>query len=640
MSKIKRSNNQKGVKKKSSENNINTFSSKSGFIILALIIIITFIAFRAVLKNGFVWDDRVYIIDNDLIKNLSGEGLKSIFTNFANDNYSPITDLINAIQFKISGMSSFAFHFGSLLFHLINIVLVFLFIRELNGRLEIALIATLLFGIHPVNVESVAWISSGSNLFSCTFFLISLISYLYYLRGNKLNLLILSITFFILSVLSKAVVIFLPFILFLIDYLKGRKLTQRLILEKIPFLIISFIVIILSVSLKGQFGSIEHLKEFTLFQRIVFAGYGFVTYLVKLVIPYKLSAYYPYPVNEGVNIQAIYYLYLLFSIGLFVLTIFSHRFTKKIVFGLGFYAILIVIVLQLIPLGNTVMADRYFYIPSIGIFYLLGVGIFNIWKKKSRFVAIVLLSIFSIFFFIETSERCKVWENGKTLWDDVLKNYQTDALPYYNRGVTLMNEENTDQALIDFNKAIELEPEYTEAYVNRGIILRDNNRTSEALSDFNKALILKPNFEKVYFNRGNLLKNENRIDEALKDYNAAININPDYIEAFYNRGNLYRDANNFDKALDDYSTVIKLNSKYIDAYINRGGILFMKKKYAEAINDYSVALEINPNYALVIYNRGLAKYYMGNKEAACADLKLSASLGYKPATDALQQFCK
>jgi hypothetical protein len=253
----------------------------------------------SILSNGFVWDDEDYIINNDLIKDLSWKGIKAIFYNFSSDNYAPLTDLINAIQFKISGLDPAAFHLGSLVFHLVNISLVFWFTRLLNNNWNLAAIAALLFGIHPLQAESVAWASGASNLYCAAFFLGSLIAYMYYLQKSQKRYLFLAFLLFILSTLSKAVAVALPLVLLLIDYYIGRKITSRSLLEKSPFFILSLGTGILTLVLKNNVISLLDTTLLSIPQRIIFACYGFVNYLLKILLPVNLSAFYPYPVKNG-----------------------------------------------------------------------------------------------------------------------------------------------------------------------------------------------------------------------------------------------------------------------------------------------------------------------------------------------------
>lgn len=640
----------------------------------AVIVLLTFMVYFTALKYGFVWDDEQYIIKNDLIKDLSWKGISAIFSNFSNDNYAPMTDLINALQYKISGLSPAAFHAGSLIFHLLNVTLVYWFFLLLCNRRELAVVTALFFAIHPLQVESVVWVSGGSNLFSAAFFLGSIIAYLFYLRHSDKKYLLVSFSLFLLSVLSKAVAVILPLILLLIDYYKDRKFTIKALLEKVPFLIFSVGAGILTLILKSNAGAVQELDSFSFPQRIVFASYGFVNYLLKLVFPLHLSSYYPYPALDNGNIPIVYYGYLIAFSGIATYFYFSGRYSRKIVFGLGFFTITIFLLLQLMPVGGAIMADRYVYLPSIGIFYLSGEGFSQIWKKNQKWIATILVGAFAVFFTVKTYSRCGVWENEMTLWTNVISQYEDAPFTYYNRGRYFMNEKSNDLALKDFNKAIALKHDFSLAYYDRGRILIDIKRYDEALNDFNKLVELRPGYAEAYNSRGVVYMNLSRFDEAVEDYTKAIELKPGYPDAFYNRGFAMMNLARFDEAVKDLSESIELKTGNADAYYNRAysfmnlerygealddfnralelkpgdtdiynsiGVIFYKQKnYSEAIRNYSKAIELNNNYAQAYFNRALAEYYSGQRDVACLDLQKASGLGYAPAPETYLRLCK
>jgi tetratricopeptide (TPR) repeat protein len=542
----------------------------------------------------------------------------------------------------------------------------------LCNRRDLAAVTALFFAIHPLQVESVVWISGGSNLFSAAFFLGSLIAYLFYLRHADNKYLIITLSLFLLSVLSKAVAVVLPLVLLLIDYYKGRKFTAKVLLEKAPFILFSLGAGILTLILKSNAGAVQDMVSFSFPQRIVFASYGYVNYLLKLIFPLHLSSYYPYP--AGGNVPIVYYGYLIAFIGVAAYFWFSGRFSKKIVFGLGFFTVTIFLLLQLLPVGGAIMADRYAYLPSVGIFYLAGEGFIQIWKKNQKSITAILVCAFAIFFTIKTYSRCGVWENEKTLWTNVISQYEDAPFTYYNRGRFYMSEKSNDLALKDFNKAIALKHDFSQAYYDRGRILIDKKRYDEALGDFNKLIDLRPGYAEAYNSRGVVYMNLSKFEEAVKDYTKAIELKPVYSDAYYNRGFAMMNLSRFGEAVEDLSKSIEMNAGYAEAYYNRayslmnleryeealddfnktlelkpgdadvlnscGVIFYRQKNYGEAIRNYTKAIELNSNYAQAYFNRALAEYYSGQREAACLDLQKASSLGYSPAPETYSQLCR
>lgn len=605
--------------------------------VLAVILVISFIAYLPVLHNGLLsWDDNSYIRDNPMLFSFN---LKEIFSQNVISNYHPLTILTLAAEYQIFGLNATGYHAFNLLLHLLNVILVFYAVWLLSEKAPVALVASLLFGIHPLHVESVAWVAELKDLQYTLFFLASWIFYLKYLNDRHKKYYVYALLLFLASILSKAMAASLPLVLILTDYFKGRKINLKTLSEKAPFFLLAIVFGIVAIVAQKSSGAAEVI-DFTFPQRIVFACYGFITYLFKLVLPLHLSAYYPYPINGGENIPLQYYSYLILLAGLAVAVFYSLRFTKKIFFGFGVFALTVFLVLQLLPVGGAVMADRYSYIPSIGIFYLASEGFYLLWGRKQKVIAIILLSGFAIFFTVKTYARCGVWKSDMTLWNDVISQYQTIPEAYFSRGNAFKYENNYKLALADFNKAIELDPNYSQAYYNRGTAFEDQNKHDLALADFNKAIELDPNFAPAYNNRGNVYLNLNQYEMALTDFNKAIKLNPNFSQAYNSRGNALANNGKLDQALADFNKAIALNPNNGKAYNNRGNVLASKKKYDLAIADFSKAIELNPKNTQAYYNRGIIKYYSGRKEDACNDLKHAASLGSQQASEALLQFCK
>jgi tetratricopeptide (TPR) repeat protein len=639
--------------------------------VIPFILLISFVIYVPSFKGAFVWDDDRYIQHNPLITSID---LKALFSTYVMGNYHPLTMLTYAIEYQFFGLNPVGYHVINLLLHVMNVLLVFYVVFHLSGKVIVALIACLLFGIHPMHVESVAWASELKDLLYSFFFLASYIFYLKYLKDQEKKLYYFSLLLFLCSLLSKGMAVSLPVVLLLTDYFEEGKITRRRIMEKIPFFVLAVIFGIVAILAQKSSEAIQDITKFAFLQRIVFASYGFINYLLKLILPYKLSAFYPYPITSGENLPGYYYLFPLFLIMLTILVIYSFRFSKKFFWGIGFFGATVFLVLQLLPVGDAVMADRYSYIPSIGVFYLAGEGFYWLWNRNRKTVSIIMAGVFAIFFSIRTYARCSVWENGLILWSDVIDKYPTVAVAYNNRGGALMNEKRYEEALNDYNKAIELRPNYYDAYNNRGILHSEIQKKQEALRDYNKAIEFGPNHPEVYSNRGLLFMEFNKYKEALSDFNKAIELQPDYSLAYYNRGLLAMNQGKNPQAYSDYAMAIKLNPAYVEAYINRGVLfhnenkfdeaiteynkaaelqpanpqiyydrglaLMAKKNYDGAINDFSKTIELKSDYSAAYYNRGIVNINLGRKDIGCKDLQLAAKFGFPSANDAIQKFCR
>ena len=610
---------------------------KRYYIGLFIIALITFVAYMPALQNGFVWDDDDYIRNNPLIRSIN---IKEIFSQYVMGNYHPLTILGHAFQFQLFELSEKGYHAVNILIHLLNTALVFYAVRHLSEKTIVALVAAALFGVHPIHVESVAWASELKDLLYTFFFLCSYIYYLKYQKDKKRIFYFLSVFLFLLSLLSKAMAASLPVLLLVTDYFKGYKINTKSIMDKVPYFILALIFGIVAIAAQKTSGATD-IALYPMHQRIVFASYGFISYLFKLILPLNLCAYYAYPIKEGGEIPGQYYGYLIFLLGLLTYTFYSLRHSKKIFFAIGFFATTVFLVLQLLPVGGAIMADRYSYIPSIGIFYLAGEGFYWLWNKKSlRTFAFIILGTMVIFYSVKTSARCGIWKNGMTLWTDVINQYQTIPQAYINRGIIFANEKKYDESLNDYNKAIQLEPKFSKAYNNKGGLMRTLKRYDEAIANFDKAIELQPKYPIALNNRG-LIKNIiNKYDEAILDYNKAIEYKPNYPEAFNNRGVAYRNSGRFEESLRDFNKAIELQPNYSKAYNERGVLMFNQNKFDMALNDYNRAIQLQPDYPNAYYNRGICELSIGNKGNACRDLQVAANSGLQYAVDAYNKSCK
>jgi len=638
---------------------------------LLFILLLSFIVYLPVLQNGFVWDDEEYIQTNSMLHSFN---LQEIFSSYVAGNYHPFTMLTLTIEYHIFGLNATGYHAVNLLLHLLNVILVFYSVILLSDKTGVALITALLFGIHPLHVESVAWAAELKDLLYTFFFLVSYIFYLKYLKEFKKNYLVFTLLFFSFSILSKAMAASLPAVLVLTDYFKGRKINLKTLLEKVPFILIAFALGLVAIVAQKSSEAILDTAIFSFPQRIAFACYGFITYLLKLLLPLNLSAFYPYPVKSGSDIPIQFYFHIVLFLGLLALFFLTLRFSKKIIFGIGFFVATVFLVLQLLPVGSAIMADRYSYIPSIGIFYLAGEGFNILWNKKFKWISLILLASFTLFFSVTTYSRCSIWSNSLTLWSDVINKYKTVPVAYFNRGIDLMKKENYDQALDDFNKAIELKTDNPSAYFNIGIIYMKKEKYFQALNNYNKAIQLKPAYSEAYINRGVVYMYEKKYNEALDDFNKATEINSmdrkgfsksgssyknkkintpasdksmsfvamkaNYVQVYINRGNDYKNEKKYTEAISDYSKAIELRPDFAEVYYNRGVAFYNEKRYDEAISDYSKAIELKSAYPEAYFNRGLAEYHLEKKDAACKDFKQAESLGLNRASDLFRENCK
>lgn len=597
-----------------------SFLSKNNIWILGTLLL-TMVLYLPSLQNDFVnWDDQLYVYENPLIFDLIGNFGRIIVEPVAG-NYHPVTVLTLALDYSIGGLNPFYYHLTNLLWHLFNVVLVFWFVYSLSNRNTLVSgIATLLFAIHPMHVEPVAWISSRKDLVYTAFFLLSLVTYFKYLAKEKWTWLLGSLVLFILSAAAKPAAVILPLVLFLIDYLKVRPLTLKLALEKIPFFIVSLAFGLLTISAQQAGGAVGDFETYTIFQRILFGCYGLMMYLYKAFVPLNMTNLYSYPViSEGLPFS--YYLapvVVLLVIGL----VHKFRNDRKVVFAALFFLVNLLLVLQIMTVGSAILADRYTYIPYISLGFLLG----YIWLfvmglgQKPKQIMIGLGLVITVLFSWMTYRQTQVWKNGETLWkhaiqvEPISRNHAALGDFYQKKGAF-------DQALAKFTDAINLKPGKYDHWGDRGTTYFKMGNYAAAIQDFQKSLELKPEAEKVHRNMGSALGAAGRYNEALGYFNRALELEPNFPDALLDRGNLYIYLQNYDQALSDFQAYLNTDpiSPSFKAFNGIGVAYYYKGDYQQAINFYSQAIALNPNDGQVYYNRSVCYSNLGNKQQALSD---------------------
>ena len=632
--------------------------SKKHLLYLAGILILAIVIYSNSIKNEYVlgWDDVEQVVENKDIRSLSWDNVQTFFSKFYVGMYQPITTLSYAIEYNFSELNPATNHITNLLLHLINIVLVFLLFYYFTKRIEISLIVSLFFAVHPMNVESVSWISTRSNLLYSLFYLASLLTYLKFLQNKKSINLIFTFLFFILSLLSKASAITLPVILLLFDFFYHRKFNYKSLLEKVPFFILSIIFGMVAFQGRTEFGHIGSLKEsFSLLDRIVFIGYSFVLYIVKLFVPLNLSAIHYYPVISTPNVESAvgweYYLaaficlvIAVYTIILFIQALIKNKYNNIIFFGIVFFVTTASVIIHIIPIGLQIIAERYMYIPYLGLFFIIAhyyvvvKDTKKLSKFKNYFLGIIL--IFAIGFCILTYQRNKVWKNNYTLLTDVINKNPRIWHGYLVRGDGFSHKGEYLRALEDYDQAIYRNRRYNRSYVNRAAAFAKVNKFQEAIFDLNKAIILNNQQPEAYYNRGLAKFNLKDYKIAILDFDTAIQQDPEYILAYHYRGTSYGLLEKFDKAIIDFNTAIGLEPENSLFYFSRGVAKFKKRNFQEAILDFNIAIDLSPNYSEAFVTRGVAWLMLKNLNASCADFRQAQSLGNKEGNKLVMKYCE
>ncbi len=567
------------------------------WLFLFLVIGITAICLSPMLQNGFTnWDDEVYITGNQL---LIGPDWYGVFTKAVVENYHPLTIISLAINYQLFGLNPLSYQLFNLLLHLINTALVFYFIWSVSGKNRwVAFISALIFGIHPMHVESVSWLSERKDVLYAFFFLLSLLQYWRFLQtGNRLNFW-LCFLLFVLSLLSKPSAIILPLVLLLLDYWKDRPITLKTIIEKIPFFLLSILFAIITVQVQST-KAIASLDQFPLWTRPFFASYTLMIYFFRFFIPYPLSAFHPYPPPDDLGlpilISPVFFLIL-------VAFLWFQRKNKLLVFGFLFFLINLLLVMQFVSIGGSIISERYTYVPYIGLAFILATLLDRYITSTS--IKWIIPAVIVLIFGIISFQRTKIWKDSGTLWTNVIKHYPNAIIPRNKRAhyTTLLAASKTNQS---------------EA----------NQLFLQALEDCNVAIELKPDRAINYEDREFINLNLNRDKDAMADATTLIKLDPDNKLGYYTRGMVYMRFNEPEKAFADFNKAISISPDYHNALNNRGAVLLnYYQKYSEALADFDKAIQIKPqgNYYL---NRSICYYKLGNMAKAKEDAKIAVQMG-------------
>jgi tetratricopeptide (TPR) repeat protein len=608
--------------------------------ILPFILLVSAIVLVKTIFNGFTnWDDDVYIVNNALLRDFSWDGINKILFSFTGLGGTRLTLLNFWLDYHFWKLNPLPYHLENLIFHLINTALVYYLVKRLCKKDIVAGITALLFAIHPMHVESVAWIAERKDVLYTFFFLLSLISYERYINGSK-KILWFTLAFlcFFLSWHSKISAASLPFILIILDYFYSRKLSYKLVIEKIPFFfLLAFYLFHIFTFDKVSGGNFHHFTQsFTFFDRILMAGYSMGFYLLKFFAPFNLYAVHPYPAKVMGSLPVIYYvatvsMIVVFSFIIWILYKYKKS-GKEIIFGLLFFLITISMFLHIIPIkGVIVVADRYSYIPYIGLFFIIGVIFENLLSSNKitdrvKQLSSAILVIFFILCAVLAWGRTLVWKDSLTLFTDVINKNPGVEQAYNNRANAKQQIGDYKGALEDYNKSIEINPNFPISYSNRGITRANMNDLANAMLDLNKAIELKSNYDEAYYNRAITKKSLKDYNGLLGDLDLAIKYKPNFAAAYYERGIEKYRRNMQQEALDDCNNAIKYKFNYSEAYYLRGNIMKDMQDFNSAINDYNKAIKINPNYSEAFNNRGFSKNAIGDYQNALSDLDKALEL--------------
>ncbi len=617
------------------------FSSRN--LILIALACTAFCLFPTLQNDWVNWDDDSYVLRNTLVHSLTTESIYSHFmTPEQVGHYHPLTMISLTIDYFFWKDNAFGFHLTNLVFHLLNTILVYWFILSISKNQFIAFIVCLLFGIHPMHVESVAWISSRKDVLYAFLFLASILAYLRFriVQVGRYYWYTLSIILFAASILSKSLSFTLPIILLLLDYYMKRPNRREELVEKVPYFLFGGFGAWLATFGQQASNTLIGFSEFSISQTLFLGTENALFYAIKCVVPYPLSTFHPFP-SSTLSLPIITYLSIIPAIGVLFLLIKSYKRNAVIFFGITFFLISVGPVLQFIPNGKAIFSERYTYVSYLGLFFIIAHGILLLvgWLKqrpsiKNWIFTIILGWVVMLCF--QSYRQSKIWKDSETLWTQAIENYPESDWAYLSRGTYRVDHGNYDKALSDLNKSIQLNPT-ADAHYERGRLQEKLDKVTLAFADYTSAIKLDSNYAMAYVNRGVLMSTGNDLRLPINDFNQAIRIKPDYALAHFNLGLMHKLSGNLEKALQHMSDAILLEPKNERFLIYRGVVYADLTEYSKAILDFEQVMNIAPQSGEPYLLRSYCYFNQGDVKLAREDTKTAIRKGHLVPEDYLQK---
>jgi tetratricopeptide (TPR) repeat protein len=573
--------------------------------------------------NFVRYDDGEYVTANTHIQSgLNGKSFYWAFTASYSSNWHPITWLSLALDYQLFKDWAGGYHLVNVLFHILNTLILFYVLMRMTGAVWPSAFVAAAFALHPLHVESVAWIAERKDLLSTFFWLLTMWAYVRYVENPKLKWYLTAILFFILGLMSKPMLVTLPFVLLLLDYWPlERKFSRKLLIEKIPFFICSFVSCIITYLAQQKGGTVVTIESFGPAIRINNAIVAYAMYISKMFWPSRLAVFYPHPAGSLPAIKVIISISLLVLIS--ICFIYLGRRRKYFMVGWLWYLGTLVPVIGLVQVGAQAMADRYTYMTLTGLFIIIAFGASEFAAKRTsaslprqarrnsveprdKNIVLTLLAVAVLggWAFI-TSVQLKYWKDNLSLFGHTLQVTENNALILENYANTLSELGEFDQAVEQFKKLLEIRPDAAQAYNNLGCTFLDAGKPQQAIEQFRLAIKYKPDLAQAYYNLAHALRSENKSEESVSYYMQAVKIEPDYVKAWLDLAITLNELGKYDKAIESFHKVLELAPGNVYAHGYLGLALGAVGKTDEAIQEIRFVLSVKPNDAEMYHYLGI-----------------------------------
>ncbi|MCE5250890.1 tetratricopeptide repeat protein [bacterium] len=623
--------------------NEKVFSLRREGIVCLVLIIATLAVYGQARHFDFTnYDDNKYVTENYSIRNgLNPESISWAFTTGYAANWHPLTWISHMVDYSLYGLGAGGHHITSVLFHVANTLLLFLVLRLMTGAFWQSAVVAAFFALHPLHVESVAWISERKDVLSAFFWMLTLLAYYYYTVNPGIKRYLPVALCFSLGFLSKPMVVTLPFALLLLDYWplgrlkigqygmasapkinerihsgKRRMTPGQVLIEKIPLFFLSALFSFITYFVQEKGGAIQASELFPFRLRFENAIVSYIIYMYKTIWPFRLSVFYPHP-GESLKMWQVMGSAALLVI-VTVLIIRSARRYPFLVTGWLWFLGILVPVIGLVQVGIQALADRYTYIPIIGLFIMAAWGIPECMKRWNyRNIALsvvtgVLVTASTAAAWVQTG----YWRDSSTLFRHAVDVTSNNYLAHNNLGAFLEERKEHDEAIRHFEEALRINPDYPDANNNLGVLLNGLGRSEEAMDHFSRVLRVNPNHARAHNNMGSVLDGLGRHDEAAVHFLIAIDNDPGYINAYNNYGISLERQGKLDEATAQFLTVLRLEPFNAEAHNNLGSVCLRQGKIDAAISHYKEALGLKPDYPEALVNLGSIMLQQGRLDDA------------------------
>jgi len=608
-----------------------------------LLIVATLGVFWQVRSHDFLnYDDDVYVSENSQVQ--EGFTRKSViwaFTSGYASNWHPLTWLSHMLDCQLFGLNPGGHHLTNLMLHLANTLLLFLLLNRMTSSLYRSALVAALFALHPLHVESVAWVAERKDVLSTLFWMLTMWTYLLYVEHPRLWRYLLTLVVFTLGLMAKPMLVTLPCVLLLLDYWpldrlalrqpedsinsgaqKGlssspqRSFLLRLFWEKVPFFVLAAVSSAVTFLVQQSSGAVKSVESFPLSIRIANGLVSYVSYIYKMIWPQHLAVFYP---HQGSSLP----MWLAGAAGLLLLGISvavmrAGRRHPYLAVGWLWYLGTLVPVIGLVQVGLQEMADRYTYVPLIGLFIMIAWGIPELtrgWRYGRVVLRMAAGSLLAVLM-VCTWMQLRHWRNNETLFKHALNTTANNFLAHDSLGNTLAQQGKIGEAIDHYSAALRIKPDYMNSHTNLGIALLQRGDVEQAITHFSAVLRYQSDSPEAHNNLGLAVARQGYVDRAIDHYFTAIRLKPDYPQAHNNLGNALASQGKFDQAISHYSEALRIKPEDAGAHSNLANVLASQGRFKEAIDHYSQALQIKPDNFEAHINLGVVLADQGKLDEA------------------------